>query len=177
LLPLGPEVDWAPVEAPRKTTLRGEHVLLRPVDADADAGPLYEVSHPPGGDAAIWTYLHEGPYDSAAELREALARAEASKDPLFFTVVGQPEERPLGIVSYLRIEPAFGTIEIGNIWFGSPLQRTRAASERSSCSLGTRSTTSATAGSSGSATRSTPPLGARPSASAFVSRASSANIR
>ena len=37
--------------------------------------------------------------------------------------------RGQGIVSFLRIEPAHGCIEIGHIWFGAPLQRTPAATE------------------------------------------------
>jgi RimJ/RimL family protein N-acetyltransferase len=103
--------------------------LLRPLDAAADAEALYAVSHPPEGDAAIWTYLFEGPFESAEEMGRLLAGAEDSDDPLFFTLVGLPEERPLGMASYLRIEPQMGSIEIGNIWFGTPLQRTTAATE------------------------------------------------
>jgi RimJ/RimL family protein N-acetyltransferase len=127
--PLGDELDWTPVEAPARAPLRGTHVLLRPVDAEADSDPLYALSHPPEGDPAIWTYLPDGPYESADQLREMLTWAETSDDPLYFTLLGLPEERPLGIASYLRIEPAFGTIEIGHIWFGPPLQRTTAATE------------------------------------------------
>lgn len=122
-------LDWTPVEAPGRAVLRGSHVLLRPLDADADAKPLYAASHPPDGDPAIWTYLFDGPYESAEQLGQLLAQVETSDDPLFFTLVGLPEERPLGMASYLRIEPAHGSIEIGNIWFGSPLQRTTAATE------------------------------------------------
>jgi RimJ/RimL family protein N-acetyltransferase len=109
--------------------LRGSHVLLRPLDAGADAVSLYAVSHPPDGDLAIWTYLFDGPYESAERLSELLAQVETSDDPLFFTLVDLPQERPLGMASYLRIEPEFGSIEIGNIWFGTPLQRTTAATE------------------------------------------------
>jgi RimJ/RimL family protein N-acetyltransferase len=127
--PLGELVDWSPAKRPVRTELRGPHVLLRPLDAAADAEPLYAVSHPPEGDPAIWDYLFEGPFESAEELRELLAQAEASEDPLFFTLVGLPEERPLGMASYLRIEPEHGSIEIGNIWFGTPLRRTTAATE------------------------------------------------
>jgi RimJ/RimL family protein N-acetyltransferase len=58
-----------------------------------------------------------------------LAAVAGSRDPLVFTVVVLPEERPLGMVSYLRITPEFGVIEIGHIWFGVPLQRTTAATE------------------------------------------------
>ena len=103
--------------------------MLRPVDPAGDAEPLWEVSHPPEGDVAIWTYLPDGPYRDPDHLREMLSFAETSEDPLFATLVGLPEERPLGIASYLRITPEHGVIEIGHIWFGVPLQRTTAATE------------------------------------------------
>jgi RimJ/RimL family protein N-acetyltransferase len=127
--PLGTPLEWTPAEAPRRAVLRGSHVLLRPLDAAADSEPLYAVSHPPEGDLAIWTYLFDGPYESAEQLGQLLAQVEKADDPLFFTLVCFPEERPLGMASYLRIEPEHGSIEIGNIWFGKPLQRTTAATE------------------------------------------------
>ena len=104
-------------------------MLLRPVDPEGDAEPLHAASHPDDGDRSIWTYLPDGPYDSPEHLRKMLAFAERSEDPLFFTLATLPDERPLGIASYLRIEPAHGVIEIGHIWFGVPLQRTTAATE------------------------------------------------
>jgi RimJ/RimL family protein N-acetyltransferase len=104
-------------------------VLLRPVEAAADAAPLYEVSHPPDGDPAIWTYLPDGPYDDTEHLRQMLAWAETAEDQIYFALVKVPENRPLGIASYLRITPEFGVIEVGHIWFGVPLQRTTAATE------------------------------------------------
>jgi RimJ/RimL family protein N-acetyltransferase len=128
-LPLGEPLDWTPVKPPTHTALRGAHVLVRPVDASRDAGPLYAVSHPPDGDPAIWTYLPDGPYESPEHLRRMLAWAETSTDPLYFTLERLADERPLGLASYLRITPAFGVVEIGHIWFGVPLQRTTAATE------------------------------------------------
>jgi RimJ/RimL family protein N-acetyltransferase len=127
--PLGAELDWTPVARPDRAPLRGARVLLRPVEPDTDAEPLYAVSHAPDGDASIWTYMPDGPYDRPDQLRDRLAWAAATDDPLFFTVVRLPDERPLGMASYLRIEPEFGVIEIGHIWFGVPLQRTTAATE------------------------------------------------
>jgi RimJ/RimL family protein N-acetyltransferase len=127
--PLGVELDWAAVERPARRPLRGSHVLLRPVDAATDAVPLYEVSHLPHGDPAIWTYLPDGPYDDAEHLGQMLKWAEASEDPLYFTLVRLVDDRPLGLASYLRITPEFGAAEIGHIWFGVPLQRTTAATE------------------------------------------------
>ena len=127
--PLGAKIDWHPAALPVRQTHRRRLVLLRPVDADADARPLYEVSHAPGGDPGIWTYLPDGPYESQEALRTRLAAAQDSDDPLFFTLVRLPEERPEGMASYLRMVPEHGVIEIGHIWFGTPLQRTAAATE------------------------------------------------
>ena len=104
-------------------------MLLRPVEPEADAGPLFAVSHPPDGDPTTWTYLPDGPYESANHLQSMLTWARRSDDPLYFTLVALPDERPAGIASYLRITPDFGVIEIGHIWFGTPLRRTTAATE------------------------------------------------
>ena len=110
--PLGEPVEFVPVPVPRREILAGRHVILRPLDAEADAKSLYAVSHTPDGDPAIWTYLFEGPYESADDMRADLRQAEHSSDPLFFTVVPLPEDRPCGVASYLRMEPEFGVIEI-----------------------------------------------------------------
>lgn len=127
--PLGELLDWTPAPRPARTALRGSHVLLRPVDASADAEPLYAVSHPPAGDLSTWTYLPDGPYESPDHLRRMLTWAESTADALYFTLVRLPDERPEGLASYQRITPEFGVIEIGHIWFGAPLRRTTAATE------------------------------------------------
>jgi RimJ/RimL family protein N-acetyltransferase len=128
-LPLGERLDWKPAQRPTSTSLRGSHVMLRPVDAEDDAVPLFSVSHPPAGDPRIWTYLPDGPYESSDHLCQTLTWAETSEDPLYFTLVRLADQRPLGLASYLRITPELGVIEIGHIWFGVPLQRTTAATE------------------------------------------------
>lgn len=126
--PLGRELDWSPAARPERAALRGSHVLLRPLEAD-DADALYVVSHAPDGDPAIWTYLPYGPFDSLEALRAMLAEFARSEDTLFFTLARLPDKTPQGVASYLRIKPGWGSIEIGHIWFGVPLQRTTAATE------------------------------------------------
>jgi RimJ/RimL family protein N-acetyltransferase len=126
---VGPDLDWRAARRPQRTALEGRHVRLRPLDARGDAESLYAESHPPAGDPYLWTYLAYGPYRDAAALRDALGEAERSEDPLFFTLVRLPDERPAGVASYLRIEPEHGVIEIGHIWFGASLRRSVAASE------------------------------------------------
>ena len=104
-------------------------MLLRPIDPDGDAEPLYEVSHPPVGGPAIWTYLFDGPYENVPAFAATLREAAGLEDPLRYTIVRSPGDRPQGMASYMRITPEHGVIEIGNIWFGTPLQRTAAATE------------------------------------------------
>jgi RimJ/RimL family protein N-acetyltransferase len=127
--PRGPEIDWRPARRPARTVLEGHHVRLRPLDASGDAEALYAESHPPAGDPDIWTYLPGGPYADVAAYRDTLADAQRCEDPLFFTLVSLPDERPVGIASYLRITPEHGVIEIGHIWFGASLRRSTAATE------------------------------------------------
>src|SRR5258705_13524278 len=127
--PLGARLSWTGARRPPRTPLRGSHVLVRPVNARADAESLYAVSHPPRGDPAIWTYLPDGPYESPEHLRRMLAWAEEVEDAVYYTLAKLPDERPLGVASYQRITPEFGVIEVGHIWFGAPLQRTTAATE------------------------------------------------
>ena len=130
-MPLGDPVDFKPVPPPSREPLRGRHVLVRPLNADADADGLYAASHPPAGDPSVWTYLPDGPYASAAHLRRMLSWAQTCADPLYFTLASLPDERPAGVASYLRITPDFGVIEIGHIWLGPLLQRSTAATEAS----------------------------------------------
>ena len=127
--PLGAAIEWTPAARPGREPLRGRFILLRPVDPARDAKPLYEASHPADGDEAIWRYLPTGPYASPEAFEERLRSDAESEDPLFFTLVRLPQERPQGIASYLRITPEHGAIEVGHIWFGAPLQRTAAATE------------------------------------------------
>jgi RimJ/RimL family protein N-acetyltransferase len=126
---LGEPIDWSPVPLPSGEPLRGDYVLLRPLDPTADAEPLYSISHLPTGDQAIWTYLPDGPYESPAHLSETLTWAAGAEGYVFYAIEPLAMGRPLGQASYLRIEPAFGTIEIGHIWFGTELRRTTAATE------------------------------------------------
>jgi RimJ/RimL family protein N-acetyltransferase len=122
---LGEPVDFRVPRPLDRAPLVGRHVTLAPVDPQRDADRLYEISRPP----EIWRYMFDGPYENAGELRAALERSATSEDPFFYTVLRRPGSDPQGIVSYLRITPEHGVIEIGNIWFGVPLQRTTAATE------------------------------------------------
>lgn len=120
---------WEPVEPPRRVTLRGDHVLVRPMDAAADAEPFFAATRPPAAEESLWQYMFDGPYGSADEMRQAIEGVETIDDPLFFTIIPRDDERPLGRAAYMRIEPAHGVIEIGGILLAPELQRTTGATE------------------------------------------------
>ena len=77
----------------------------------------------------MWDYLADGPYADPESLLAALAKKAAAQDAVFFALVEAKSRRALGYASYMRIEPAHGCIEVGNILYTPPLQRTAAATE------------------------------------------------
>ncbi len=129
-LPVGDEVAFRSATFPDpETVLQGERVQLRRPLPDQDTRPLFDASHPPNGDLGIWTYMNDGPYASVESLAAALAEQAAARDPQFRTIVRLGDQLPVGLCSYLAIVPEHGTIEIGNIWFSTSLQRTTEATE------------------------------------------------
>jgi RimJ/RimL family protein N-acetyltransferase len=112
-----------------ETVLEGERVRLEPLDPGRHAAELFEAAQGDGADPDLWRFMGYGPFADVEAMRGWLEAAAASADPLFRAVVDRASGRAAGVVSYLRIEPQHGVIEIGHIWFGHTLQRTPAATE------------------------------------------------
>jgi RimJ/RimL family protein N-acetyltransferase len=117
-----------PARVPDATTaLRGERVAVEPLRVGVHGDALFGAATD-GADPLLWNYLGYGPFDGdRAGFDAHLSAQEASVDPRFYAVV--VDGVACGVVSYLRMEPAHGVIEIGHIWFGAALQRTAAATE------------------------------------------------
>jgi RimJ/RimL family protein N-acetyltransferase len=120
---------WTPARRPDGTPLTGTRVALEPLDAGRHAGDLFAAAQGPGADPRLWDYLGYGPFADAAAFGEHVATQQRSDDPRFYAVVDRATGRAAGVVSFLRIDEANGSIEIGHIWFGAPLQRTPQATE------------------------------------------------
>ena len=114
---------------PTRTALVGRYVTLEPLDATRHAVDLFEASH--GSEAAIqiWDYLPWGPWKSEAEYTNVLRQQAARHDQIYYAVRMAPGGRACGQTSFLDIQPEHGVIEIGSIWFGLTLRRTRSAAE------------------------------------------------
>jgi RimJ/RimL family protein N-acetyltransferase len=121
----GTEVRWSGARRPDRTPLEGARVRLEPIDPSRHQIALFVAA----GHPEIWQYLPNGPYEDETSFAALLAANAASDDPLYYAIVDLRDERAGGMASYLRITPEHGVIEIGHIWFGLALQRTRPATE------------------------------------------------
>lgn len=129
-LPIGERVVATPARGPRREELRGRFVSLVPVDPEAHAPGLFHASHDGSEEAArVWTYLPYGPWSDEAGMRTWLDLLPASEDPLFLTVIDRASDDPVGIVTFMSIDPAMRRLELGNIWYAPRAQRTRANTE------------------------------------------------
>lgn len=126
--PLGEAMRWTPARPPERVVLAGAVVRLEPIDPGRHAATLFAAGHDER-DPHLWDYMSVGPFADQDAFTAWLRTAAVSSDPLYFSVVDQESNQALGMVSYLRITPAHGVIEIGAIWFGSALQRTPKATE------------------------------------------------
>ena len=119
---------WRPPPRPPRTPMGGRFCRLEPLDPERHAAELF-AANALDPDEHGWTYLPYGPF---ADLEAYLGWMQATcgrDDPLFFAIVDRAARRAVGLASYLRIDPANGSIEVGHLRFSSLLQRTPGATE------------------------------------------------
>ena len=122
---LGRPLDWRPARPPGASTLAGAVVRLEPLDPAAHGDALWTA----GREEAIWDYLPYGPFAAREAFDGYVQALAAGGDPLAFAIVDGSSGAAHGIATYLRIDPGHGTVEIGHIWMGRALRRTRGATE------------------------------------------------
>jgi len=124
--PTPTQLDWRPVPPPRPVTLRGRYVTLEPLSAERHAAALWQATE---GHDELWTWLAQGPYANGIEMMDALERWRQAEGAVLLAIVPAETGLAAGWASYMRIKPAHGVIEVGNVLFSPSLQRTRAATE------------------------------------------------
>lgn len=120
--------NWQPRQRPAREAIEGRYVRLEPLTAQRHGDGLYEASTVSDAPARF-RYLGEYPPESRAAFQPWLDKAEASEDPLYFTVIDHATGKVAGRQTFLRIEPAHGVIEIGHIYWGPLVARKPAATE------------------------------------------------
>src|SRR4051794_30102290 len=123
-----PLPDWVPPPFPPREPMTGRYCRLEPLDLDRHAAALFEADAA-DTDGRGWTYLAYGPFRDYPSYRAWLSANCLGDDPLFFALLDAADDRPAGLVSYLRIAPVAGSIEVGHIHYAPRLQRRPAATE------------------------------------------------
>lgn len=100
--------------------------MLEPLDAQLHVADLWYGLE---GHDEVWAYLADGPYPDEDALRRAVEEKQVSTNAVFFALVTELNGRTEGYASYMRMDPANGVIEVGNILMAPSLQRTTAATE------------------------------------------------
>jgi RimJ/RimL family protein N-acetyltransferase len=77
----------------------------------------------------MWTYLAYGPFETLEAYRGWVEASCRGPDPMFFAIVDQSSGKAVGVASYMRIDPASGSIEVGHLAYSPLLQRSPAATE------------------------------------------------
>ncbi len=119
---------WSGREPPGRAPMEGRFCRLEALDPAAHAGDLFEA-YSADREGRVWTYMAHGPFASRRDFDAWIEPASRSGDPLFHAILDRASGKAVGVASYLRIVPAFGVIEVGNIAYAPVLQRTAAASE------------------------------------------------
>jgi RimJ/RimL family protein N-acetyltransferase len=128
-LPIGPLVsDAGPAPRPEHKVLDGRYCRLEPIDPGRHLDDLFKASTPPDA-AQRYRYLFDPVPVSLAAMEQWLVQAQASRDPLMFAVIDKSSGRCEGRQTLMRITPEHRTIEIGNIYWGPAISRSRVATE------------------------------------------------
>jgi RimJ/RimL family protein N-acetyltransferase len=128
-----PVAQLPSAQIPARSPIEGRYVLLEPLDAERHGAELYRASHADAMAATNWDFLPFGPYSSQSAYIETLRQQTAQLEQIYFAARAKTStgiaEAVGGQTSFLDIHPQQGVIEIGSIWFGFALRKTRAATE------------------------------------------------
>ncbi len=119
--PVGkPLQDWRGAAPFEFLTLQGSHCRIVPLTL-THAPDLFEA-HAHDTDGRNWTYLPYGPFETLAGYEAWLSGVVGKPDPAFMAIVSLETGKPVGVGSFMRINPEHGMIEIGHLNF-SPLKQ------------------------------------------------------
>lgn len=124
---LGTRVEgWVPPPRPAWNRMEGRYVVLERLDPARHAADLHAANRESD---AIWDYMPYGPFADECAYRAWAEDMAGRPDPWFVALIDRATGRAGGVASFLRIEPAAGSIEVGHIALAPRIQRTRAATE------------------------------------------------
>ena len=125
--PLSPPADTATRPLPARVPIRGQYAILEPLHR-RHAAELWQAAQAAVADVS-WDYLGYGPFPTAEAMEAFVADFAATHDPMAWAVRPIATGVVTGWLTLMDIQPKNAAIELGHIWFGPAMQRTRAATE------------------------------------------------
>lgn len=122
---LGPEADTMPRPLPARVKIGGKYVELEPLHR-RHAQDLWRALQSADDSFA---YVPFGPFASFAVFERFIAEFAAEQARIAWAIRPISTGEASGWLTLMDIQPANAAIEIGSIWFGPKLQRTKAATE------------------------------------------------
>lgn len=120
--------NWQPRPRPERKVLDGRYVRLEPLDPSKHGDELFAASSVSDiGNRFAWLFEH--PPEDRTAFQPWLERSAASEDPLFFVLIDKASGKAAGRQTLMRIDPTYGVIEIGSIYWGPLVSRKPAATE------------------------------------------------
>ena len=108
--------------------MNGRTCRVEPIDSTRHGKALY-AAYATDREGRLWTYLPWGPYSGPEELCARIDAVRASGVRQEYAPIDLASGEPFGQASYLNIDPAAGSIEVGGIVNAPPFQRGIAATE------------------------------------------------
>jgi len=121
---LGKKINFKTSKVPGKNFLKGKYVVLEPINLKRHTQDLFD-SFSLDKKGELWTYMRKGPFKNIKELEYYLKNT----DCYFYAIYSKRHKKYSGLVSYLRIYPKIGSIEVGYITYSPILQKTIEATE------------------------------------------------
>lgn len=116
-----------PRPLPERISLQGRYARLEPIHSD-HAAELFAASS--GADnRERFDYLLETPPKHLGDIENWIGGVVTATDRLYFAVIDQHTGRCEGRQSLMRIEPQHGCIELGGIYWGPAIARSRVSTE------------------------------------------------
>jgi RimJ/RimL family protein N-acetyltransferase len=126
---IGPFVtNPLPAARPERIVLEGKYCRLEPLDPRRHGDQLFAASTPPDA-ASRFLYMPEGAPADRPDFDAWIESKAASNDPFYFAVIDRATDLVGGRQSFLRIDPPNQSIEIGAIYWGPSISRTRVTTE------------------------------------------------
>lgn len=125
--PVGFLVDgFTPPRFPDAARIDGDSVRLERLRPDAHSATIFEAAR---GADWIWDYMYVGPFADQAAFTVMQSDLAAKTDTVAYAIIPAASGVAQGQATFMRIDPANGVLEIGNIVMTPPLQQTVASTE------------------------------------------------